>query len=199
MALVDRIINLETTDNITSALFLTNDVAEANMLKRAILSEIETYTIDIVIFQTNTSPRHDEVIALRLGQLVIDHSRFVPPESGNFRTHVEFRGPGEFTSDHIPELKFQYTTPIAVLKIGQSIICDVIVKLGQGKDHVKWRPVSKVMMTEETNGNGYIMTIKNIGMLTSRQIFDKGYAKIRDAAHRQPITLFSHPLVPRNL
>jgi DNA-directed RNA polymerase alpha subunit len=193
----DRIINIVTTRNITTALFLTNDIAEANLLKRAILSEIETYAIDIVIFQVNTSPRHDEVIALRLAQLVIDHSEFVPPEQGDFRLSINVRGPKEFTTQDIPSLPFKYVTPITELKQGQQIICDAIVKRGQAKQHVKWRPVSKVII-KEVDG-GILFTIKDIGMLPPEQIFAKGYEKILDAAQRRPITLFSHPLIPENI
>lgn len=194
---MERVTDIETNDNIISALFRTGDVSEANLLKRSILSEIETYAIDIVTFQTNTSPRHDEIIALRLGQLVIDHSQFVAPEEGNFRTHIEVEGPGIFTTDDIPGLPFKYKTPIATLRSGQSIICDVIVRKGQGKQHVKWRPVSKVTLTEVDGG--YKVTIKDIGMLSGPEIFEKGLAKMREAANRTPITLFSHPLVPANL
>lgn len=192
-----RITNLETTRNITSAVFLSKDIAEVNLLRRAILSEIETYAIDIVVFQTNTSPRHDEIIALRLGQIVIDHSRFVPPTEGNFRTHIDFQGPGDFTTNHIPELPFKYVTPIATLKAGQRITCDVIVKRGQGKQHAKWRPVSTVTIAEVENG--YKLTIKDIGMLSGPEIFEQGLAKMKDAAQRPPITLFSQPLVPHNI
>lgn len=194
---MERITNIEVTGNIVSGVFLTKDVSEANLLIRAIKSEIETYAIDIVVFQVNTSSRHDEIIALRLGQLVIDHSRFVPPEQGEYRTHIDSQGPGEFSTDDIPGLPFKFRTPIAALKAGQRITCDVIVKRGQAKTHVKWRPVSTVKMTEVENG--YKITFKEIGMLTGPEIFEKGYAKMTDAANRPPITLFSVPLRPANM
>jgi DNA-directed RNA polymerase alpha subunit len=194
---MERFAQLEINDNLISALFLTKDVAEANMLKRAIMSEIETYAIDIVIFQTNTSARHDEIIALRLGQLVIDHSRFIPPETGDFKVHIDIQGPGQFTTDGIPELPFKFKTPIITLKAGHRIVCDVIVKRGQGRQHVKWRPVSSVAIREAEGG--YLITFKEIGMLTGPQILEQGLAKIPDASHRPPITLFSHPLVPTNI
>lgn len=194
---MERITDLQVADNIITATFVTDDVSEANMLRRAILSEIETYAIDIVVFYVNTSPRHDEIIALRLGQLVIDHERFTPPAEGDFRTRIDFSGPGVLTSDNISELPFKFTTPIVTLRAGQRILCDVIVKKGQGRDHVKWRPVSTVAITEVENG--YKFTMKEIGMLTPEQIFTNGFAKMRDAAHRVPITLFSHPLVPSNM
>jgi len=194
---MERIVNIETTGNITSALFLTKDIAEINLLRRAILSEIETYAIDVVVFQHNTSPRHDEIIALRLGQLAIDHSRFIPPKEGNFKTHIDFQGPGIFTTEHIPELPFKYVTPIATLKRGQKITCDVIVKKGQGKQHVKWRPVSTVTFTEVEDG--YKITFKGIGMLSGQEILEKGTIKMKEAAERPALTLFSRPLVPINI
>lgn len=208
-----RIDNINTTGNITTALFRTKDIAEVNLLRRAILSEIETYAIDIVIFDINTSPRHDEVIALRLGQVVIDHSRLQLPEEGDLlrgalplpadetlfhlRVHIDVVGPLEFTTDHIPDLPFKYTTPIAILRTGQRIKCDCIIKKGQGATHVKWRPVSKITFTEVEEG--YQISIKDIGMLSGQEIFEKGVEKIHAAAHRPPITIFSHPLVPNGI
>jgi len=194
---MDRIDNINTTNNITTALFRTKDVSEVNMLCRAIKSEIETYAIDVVIFQTNTSPRHDEVIALRLGQLVIDHSRFVPPEDGDFKVHIDVRGPLEVTTDHIPELPFKYVTPFVTLRDGQRIVCDCIVRKGQGKTHVKWRPISTFAFTEVNEG--YQIKIKDLGMLTGPEIIQKGFEKMGDAARRPPLTIFSHPLVPLNI
>jgi DNA-directed RNA polymerase alpha subunit len=197
MLFADRITNINVKDKMTTALFLSNDIAEINMFRRAILSEIDTYAIDIVVFQTNSSPRHDETIALRLGQLAIDHSRFIPPEEGNFKTHIDFQGPGQFNTNHIPGLPFKYVTPIAELRGNQRITCDVIVKKGQGKQHVKWRPVSTCEI--EHREEGTLITIFDIGMLSGPEILEQGFIKIRDAARRIPITLFSHPLVPVNL
>lgn len=204
-----RFTNIETTGNITSAVFLTDDIAEVNLLRRAIISEINTYCIDIVAFDINTSSCHDEIIALRLGQLVIDNSIFVPPDEGDFKTRIDVQGPGRFTTDDIPGLPFKFFTPIEVLKAGQRILCDVTVKQGQGKSHVKWSPVSTVTFieteietkteTESETKMGFKITIKNNGMLTGPEILEKGLAKIRDAAHRPPITLFSRPLVPNGL
>jgi DNA-directed RNA polymerase alpha subunit len=162
---MDRITILSDQGNVVDFLFESDDIAEVNMLRRAMMSEIETYAIDIVIFQTNTSPRHDEVIALRLGQLVIDHSRFVPPEEGDFRTSIDFLSQGperfnEFTTEHIPDLPFKYLTPIATLRVGQRITCEVIVKRGQAKDHVKWRPVSAVAISDI--GDKFTKTLQRI-------------------------------------
>lgn len=194
---MDRITNIETDGNIVSGVFLTNDISEVNMLRRAILSELDTYAIDIVVFNINTSARHDEIVALRLGQLVIDNTRFVPPQEGDFRTTIDVSGPKIFTTDDIPNLPFKFKTPIMALKAGQRIMCDVIVKKGQGKIHVKWRPVSRLNFTEVSGG--YKITMKEIGMLTGEEIFRRGLEKMKAASERQPINLFSHPLIPVNI
>ena len=194
---MESIDNVNTDGRVTTALFRTDDVAKVNLLRRAILSEIETHAIDYVIFQTNTSPRHDEILALRLGQLVIDHSSFNPPEDEDVRVHIDVEGPVNVTTEHIPDLPFKYVTPIVTLRKGQRIICDCIVKKGQGKTHVKWRPVSTFSFKEVDEG--YIITINDIGMLPGPDIIRKGLAKIEDAARRPPITIFSHPLIPANI
>ncbi|CAH6420520.1 Hypothetical protein HVR_LOCUS1213, partial [uncultured virus] len=194
---MDRITNINTTGEITTALFRTKDVAEVNMLRRAILSEIDTYTIDIVIFQTNTSPRHDEVVALRLGQLVIDHTRFVPPAEGDLTIHIDVRGPLNFTTASIPELPFKYETPIVVLREGHRIVCDCKIKRGQGKTHAKWRPISVFTFTEVEDG--FQISFKGIGMMDGTTIIEQGIAKMPDAARRPPITIFSQPLIPYNM
>lgn len=193
----NRIDNINTTGDITSALFRTKDIAEVNLLRRAILSEIETYAIDIVIFHINTSVRHDEIIALRLGQVVIDNSRYVPPEEGETKVHIDVQGPIEMTTEHIPDLPFKYVTPIVTLRSGQRIMCDCIVRRGQAKTHIKWRPVSEVTMKEVDDG--YKITFKGIGMLSGEQVLERGLAKLGDAARRPPITIFSHPLVPNTI
>lgn len=144
--------HLEIRESHSTAVFKTNDLTHVNLLRRAILSEIETYAIEYVIFHINTSSRHDETLALRLGQLVIDHSKF---DSSNLRYNIDVGSedePVDFTSDDIKGLPITFLTPIAVLMAGQRVKCEVIITKGQAKDHVKWRPVSLVAITEINNG-----------------------------------------------
>lgn len=184
---MDNHYNIETEGDVTSIVVETDKISLVNLLRRAILSEIETYAIDIVIFDINTSPRYDEVIALRLGQLVIDHTK-LGMEGTDLKTHIDFSGPGEFTSDDIIGIPFKYKTPIATLLKDQRIKCDVIVKKGQGKTHVKWRPVSTVTITQVETG--YRLAFKNIGMMPGDQIVNEGFSRMEDALHREPVNLF---------
>ena len=103
----------------------------------------------------------------------------------------------EFKVADVSDLPFKYKTPIATLRPGQRILCDCIVKKGQAKTHVKWRPVSTITFSKFDDDN-YQVKFKGIGMMTDRQIIEKGIEKMRAAAHRPPITIFSHPLIPNN-
>lgn len=188
---------LRILDQTATIHFESQDEAEVNMLRRAILSEIETYAIDEVRILINTGPRIDEILALRLGQLVIDHTRFVPPTEGDFRTRINFEGPGLFTTEHIPGIPFTELTPIMELRAGQRILCEVVVKLGQAKTHAKWRPVSKVTFVSVPGG--FDVTLKSVGMLPPDQIFERGLNKIRDAMEWTPLTIFSRPFIPYNI
>ncbi len=193
-----NIINIREDFNIVTFTVLTDDISLVNLLRRSILSEIETYTIDIVVFHTNTSPRHDEILALRFGQLIIDHTRFQPPE-GDFETIIDIRGPKQVTTNDIPELPFAEETPIFELKAGQRVHCKLIVKLGTARTHVKWRPVSVVSINQIPDTAGYQMSFKNIGMMPSEEIIRKGVEHIKDTITREPLTIFSRVLTPQNL
>lgn len=195
---MDRFSNINTTGLVTTALFHTREITEANMLRRAMLSEIETWAIHTVIFNVNTTPRHDEIIAQRLGLLVINHAAFTPPASGEFRARIDVTAPPgglfELTTRHIPDLPFTYETHVVTMKPGQRLVCEVIVKQGVAKDHPKWSPVSTVTINEDPDG--FLIRFKSVGALTPEQILAAGLRKMTDAARQRPITIFSRPLVP---
>ena len=82
------------------------DLAVANALRRIMISEVPTMTIDLVEVRENTSALHDEFLAHRLGlvPLVSEHidsfvtseecacTRMCPKCSVNFRMHVACSG-----------------------------------------------------------------------------------------------------------
>lgn len=189
---MERFSNIVEDNETTTAIFLSNNVLEANLLRRIILTEIETYCIDIVIFYINTSSRHDEIIALRLGQLVIDHERYTHKE--NQRIRIDVQGPKEFTTDDIA-LPFKYKTPIMVLRDNERIACDVIVKKGQAKQHVKWRPVSTVVM--QPQDDNFKFTIRTIGMMSGKEILSQAIQKLQTGNFdKKGTTMFSNPEIP---
>ena len=177
---------------ITTALIPTTDVAFINMLRRAIMTEVETYAIGLVVFHINTSARPSEVLALRFGQLVIDQFDGVPLD--DLKVRLDVRGPAIVTTDDIIGLKFTYKTPILTLRADQQLLCDCIVKREIGRTHVKWRPISR--FTLKPVENGHEIMIEGLGMMSGEDIIRKGLAKIDTATQRPPQTLFSRPLAP---
>lgn len=192
---MDRISNIVTINNTTSAVFDTDDISEVNLLRRAILTEIETFSINYVIFQVNTSARHEEVLALRLGQLPIDHTRY--NHGDNFRGRIDITGPALFTTDHIPDLPFKNITPIIELRAGQRILCDYIVTLGTGKEHAKWKPVSTCTFNKVDDG--FEIKFRDVEMIEPQEIIRLGLEKIGAAADREPSSIFSQVLVPAHI
>jgi hypothetical protein len=106
-------------------------------------------------------------------------------------------GPLEVTTDEIIGLPFKDRTTIVVLKEGQRLHCKLIVKRGTAKIHVKWRPVSAIEMLQ--TAQGYELSFKNIGMLTTTSIIEQGIDRLINAATEIPQNLFTRPLIPQNL
>jgi DNA-directed RNA polymerase subunit D len=187
---MSRITDITVNKNIINAYFHTSLPAEAAALRRALLNDIETYAIDIVTFDVNTTSRHDELIAFRLGQLVIDHTKY--NYGNNFKTHVSFTGPGVFNTSHIIGIPFKYETPIMTLIEGQKLELDVIIVKDIGRTHAKWRPVGSVGFKQE--GDKFLFTIGDIGMMTAEDILTKGLEKIQSAANAPYPNKFFKPV-----
>lgn len=158
------ITNIKSVGKVGSCVFNYSDIELMNLYRRAILSEIETYAIEYVCFDDNTSSLHDDLIAMRLGQLVIDHDEFVDKKLDqdlNKRYYVDISGPKKFTSEDIKELPITFKTPIAELQEGEKIKCFVIITKNIGLVHAKWRPVGLVASNELKNG--YFVSRVNVG------------------------------------
>ena len=67
---------------------------------------------------------------------------------------------------------------------------------GRRTEYIKWKTYEIDLSDED---NGFFFRFKNIGMLTTEEIFTAGYNKIAEAANYPAITLFSHVLVPSNM
>lgn len=190
---------VQVTEKKVTVVFKSSNAAKANMFRRAILSEIETYAIDIVTIYHNTSALEDEKLALILGQIVIDNSKY--NKGDNYTFHIDWEANNDFrsiTTNDIPQLPFMYVTPITVLPPQGHIIADVTVKRGNGRIHCKWRAISTCAMKEqpaEAGGDGFLFTFYTIGMLDGPTIVREGLAKMDQAMLYQPKTIFSRPVL----
>lgn len=131
--------------------------AFANSLRRAMLSEVPTLTIDEVDMYENTSVLFDEILSLRLGlvPLTTDLESYNLPYECTcdgegcsqcevyLTVDVEAEGGAVtvYSSDlesEDPEVQPAYdNVPIVELKPGQSLVAECIARLGKGRDHSK--------------------------------------------------------------
>ncbi|MCX8172359.1 MAG: DNA-directed RNA polymerase subunit D [Archaeoglobaceae archaeon] len=133
--------------------------ALANSIRRAMKSLVPVLAIDYVDFYTNSSNYYDEMIAHRLAMLPIktDLSKYnlrekcscegvgCPNCQVSFRLNVE--GPRivyarDFISDD-PNTHFVFEDiPVLELFNGQQLMIEAVARLGIGKEHAKFQPVS---------------------------------------------------------
>jgi len=139
-----------------------------NSIRRAAMSEVPTMAIDYVIFIENSSVFYDEYIAHRLGLIPLKsgaaYDRYRSPEEcaeagekrvfsadcfAKFDLEVENPSNGILTvysKDLIPgdpQVTPVYDNiPVAKLIKGQKIKLEAFARLGRGKEHVKWSPVT---------------------------------------------------------
>jgi DNA-directed RNA polymerase alpha subunit len=179
----------------------TTDVKYANIFMITILSEIPTYAIEYVTFYVNDSPLYDELLAHRLGMLVIDNEKY---EHGDkFKFHVDYTNTSSnnstFTSDDIKDLIFNMKTPIIELRPNDRIKFDVEVRLGISRDHVKWRPVGPCYIKENKSENTISVIYRNIGMLSDETIVNQAFKYMTITATRPPLNIFYKHHIPAEL
>lgn len=134
--------------------------AFVNALRRIILSEVPSLAVDEVIFYENTSVLYDEIIAHRIGLIPL---KIDDPEtffkiaedeelSKKYEVHLYLKEEAKaiqrtIYSKHLKSYKpgirpVSEKIPILKLAPGQKIELEAIARIGRGKDHAKWSPVS---------------------------------------------------------
>lgn len=139
------------------------DTAFANSLRRSMMSEVPTMTIEDIFYFDNSSIVQDEVIANRVGfiPLITDLDTYILPEDCDcgaelgcpkcravLTLDVESKEDTRvvYSGDLIPEDPKITTAnpkiPISKLAPKQAIRFEAYAQLGRGKEHAKWSPVS---------------------------------------------------------
>ncbi|RJS94578.1 DNA-directed RNA polymerase subunit D [Candidatus Bathyarchaeota archaeon] len=135
----------------------------ANTLRRIILSEVPCMAIDDIMVIENNSVLHDEILALRLGLIPLktDLDSYNLPEECSCKSElgcrlcravlildVEAKDDVKivYSKDLVPEdpnvAPVSGEIPIVKLAPGQRIRLEAYAKLGRGREHAKWQPVS---------------------------------------------------------
>jgi DNA-directed RNA polymerase subunit D len=154
---------LEKDDTYMRFLVQGVDIPYMNALRRLALSEVPCMAIDEVVILENSSVLQDEMIAHRLGlvPLKTDLDSYNLPEECPCKSEfgcnlcrvtlavdVEAKdGPrtvysGDLTSENPTIKPVSDKVPILKLAKGQKIKLEAYARLGKGRAHAKWQPVS---------------------------------------------------------
>jgi DNA-directed RNA polymerase subunit D len=167
----------------------------ANALRRAMIAEVPKLAIDEVLIHENTSLLYDEQLALRLALIPLktDLRDFTPddrisltlqalsPERAGstmvYSKELISSDPGvEAAFQHIPVVKLiSDEREVGGLKsvARQKIALEAIARLGRGKEHAKWQPVTVCAYRElpdEAQTKQLLFTVESDGALPVDEI-----------------------------
>jgi DNA-directed RNA polymerase subunit D len=131
--------------------------AFANGVRRAIVGDVPTLSVDSVDFYENTSVMFDEVLALRLGlvPLTTDLETYELPDedadederdpSTEVSLTLDVEAEDEERTVYSSDLESEdpvvepaeNNIPLIKLKPGQAVVAECIARLGRGRDHAK--------------------------------------------------------------
>lgn len=139
------------------------DVPLMNALRRIVLAEVPAMAIADVVMIENSSILQDEMIAHRLGLIPLktDLDSYNLPEECECKSEfgctqcrvtltLNAESPegtrsvysGELISDNLNVVPVTEKVPIIKLAKGQKLKLEAYARLGKGKVHAKWQPVS---------------------------------------------------------
>ena len=126
-----------------SARFLVRGVSPAfvNGIRRAMIADVPTLSVDTVRVIENSSVMFDEQIALRLGLIPLTTPDDYEPEE-TVTLAIDVEGPataysGDLVSSDGQVQPAEENVPIIDLKEGQRLELEADAELGYGKDHAK--------------------------------------------------------------
>ncbi|MFQ6075951.1 MAG: DNA-directed RNA polymerase subunit D [Candidatus Bathyarchaeia archaeon] len=139
------------------------DTPLANALRRIMIAEVPSMAIDDVIIIENSSPMYDEVLAHRLGHIPLktDLDTYVLPEKCECQSElgcslcrviltlvaeasdaIRVVYSGDLMSEDPKTVPVSDKIPIVKLAPGQEVRLEAYARLGYGRIHAKWQPVS---------------------------------------------------------
>lgn len=139
------------------------DVPFMNALRRVIVAEVPSMAIDDVVIIENSSMLHDEILAHRLGLIPLktDLDTYNLPQECPCKSElgcnlcrvsltlnaeamdgVKTIYSGDLVSENPGVKPISDRIPIIKLAPDQKIQLEAYARLGKGKDHAKWQPVS---------------------------------------------------------
>jgi DNA-directed RNA polymerase subunit D len=164
--------------------------AFANALRRIMVSEIPIMAIDDVMILENNSVMYDEILAHRLGLIPVttDQTYNLPEDCtcksdlgcekcrASFSMEVEASDIVEVVySSHLkPENPDVHPVsdkiPIVKLAQGQKVKLEAYARLGRGKAHAKWQPVSAATYSYDPKIRAFTFLVESTGTLPPEKL-----------------------------
>jgi DNA-directed RNA polymerase subunit D len=185
---------LESSDSRIKVSIKGVDRVYANALRRFAISEVPCMAIDDVVIQQNSSVLYDEILAHRLGLIPLstDLKGYVLPQDCSCKTdlgcskcrvllvlnavatdEVKTIYSGDLRSEDDSVKPYVDNIPIVKLAPDHEIKLEAYAKLGKGRDHAKWQPVSVSTLTDTDDPSTFNLTLESTGSLPASEILSE--------------------------
>ena len=182
---------LESSDSHVKLLLKGVDRVYANALRRFAISEIPCMAIDEIVIHDNSSVLYDEILAHRLGliPLTTDLEGYILPQDCDCKTslgctkcrvllvldavatdEIKTIYSGDLVSEDTRVKPYIDNIPIIKLAPNQKIKLEAYAKLGKGRNHAKWQPVTVSTLTDTDNDSEFHLTIESTESLPANEI-----------------------------
>lgn len=163
---------IKNTDTELDVVLEKCDTVLANVLRRIMIAEVPTVAIEFVQFEENTTVLPEEFIAHRLGLIPLIVSGL---HEGDKITFNKTAGPDveEWTAEDLvfPDGVSTEFLDIPIVKAarGQRLAFVAITKVGLGREHAKWSPVSTCFY--KAHPKGVQFHVESVGQRKPMDIF----------------------------
>ena len=182
---------LESSDSRIKVSIKGVDRVYANALRRFAINEVPCMAIDDVVIQQNSSVLYDEILAHRLGLIPLstDLKGYVLPQDCSCKedlgcskcrvllvlnavatNEVKTIYSGDLRSEDDSIKPYVDNIPLVKLAPDHEIKLEAYAKLGKGRDHAKWQPVSVSTLTDTDDPSTFNLTLESTGSLPASDI-----------------------------
>ena len=182
---------IESSDSHVKLLLKGIDRVYANAIRRFAISEVPCMAIDEIVIHDNSSVLYDEILAHRLGliPLTTDLEGYILSQDCDCKTslgctkcrvllvldavatdEVKTIYSGDLVSEDTRVKPYVDNIPIIKLAPSQKIKLEAYAKLGKGRHHAKWQPVTISTLTDTDNDSEFHLTLESTGSLPANEI-----------------------------
>lgn len=177
-----------------------SEIGFVNLLRRTMISNIPMFAIDFITINHNTTFK-SETIAHKVGLIPVITDLELPIKCDNcssfcnkcsYKLQLDVKNDDEsilkvysdsFKADDDNDIKLLPKMPVIKLKKGEFINITAHVKMGFGKKHAKWQPVSVAGYNySKPHATEFDFYIETTGSFSNKQILRKALEIIRDQA-----------------